>query len=119
VVGLPLLVWHRWPRLSRAYAVYAIAFVVLSQASRLAIGECFLTTFARALWEHPGAPPFEPSHEWLTVRLARAVFRMAPSHRSIVVVSEALAVVTAAGVLYSMRRLARAPRAPERKQRAV
>jgi hypothetical protein len=54
-VGLPLLVWHRWPRLSLAYTVYAIAFVIVSQLSHYTLGECFLTTLSRYLWELAGA----------------------------------------------------------------
>lgn len=120
-IGLPLLFWHRWPRLSRAYAVYAIVFVIASQGSRLLIGECFLTAIARAFWQHPGTPPTvgASAHEWFTVRLARAVFSMSPSHRSIAIASELLAVFTAAGVLFAMRRLARAPGAESRKPRVA
>jgi hypothetical protein len=115
-LGLPLLVWHRWPRLTRAYAIYAIAFVVISQSSRLVLGECFLTTIARALWQQPGGAT---AHEWFTVRLAQAVFSLSPSHRSIAIASEVLAVLTAAGVLFAMRKLSRAAAARDGKPRVA
>jgi len=104
IAGLPLLFWRRYPRASRWYAAYAIVFVVINQASRYFLGECFLTTIARLLWEQGGAPPRSAPGEWFTVRVALAIFHMAPSHRSITVLSELLMLVTAAGTLLSMRR---------------
>jgi hypothetical protein len=105
VLGLPLLFSHR-PRWTRVYSIYAIAFIAVSQLSRALLGECFLTTLARACWDHAppssGAQPI--SGEWFTVRLAQAVFRMTPTHRSITMISEALILVTAAGMLISLRR---------------
>ena len=102
--GLPLLVWHRWPRLSRSYACYAIAFVVVSQLSQWLLGACFLTPIALHFWERvPATAPV--SREWFTVRIAQAVFHMAPSHRAIAIISELLIVATSLGALWSMHRL--------------
>jgi hypothetical protein len=109
VAGLPLLFVRNAPRATRWYAIYAVVFIVLNQASRFFLHECFLTTLSRWLWEHGGAPPGSAPNEWFTVRIAMAVFRMAPSHRSITIVSEALIFVTAVGMLIAMRR--RSPRA--------
>lgn len=104
IAGLPLLFCHRWPRAVRTYAVYAIAFVGASQLSQWLWGECFVTAVALYFWEHvPSSAPV--SKEWFTVRLAQSVFQMAPSHRSIVVMSETLIVITAVGVLWSLHRL--------------
>jgi hypothetical protein len=97
MLGLPLLFWHRWPRLTTRYAAYAIAFIVANQVSSYLLGECFLTSLARACWQRAGAVP---SGEWFTVRLAEAVFRLTPSHRSVRLSSEALILVTAAGVAF-------------------
>jgi hypothetical protein len=94
-LGLPLLFWHRWPRLTRAYAIYAVVFVVVNLVSRAILGECFLTTLARACWRQGSAPA---SEEWFTVRLANAVFRFTPSHHAISAVAEILILVTAIGV---------------------
>lgn len=102
--GLPLLVWRKHPHLSRAYAVYALAFVLVSQLSQWVLGECFLTTLARWAWESQPAGSAPPDvDEWFTVRLARAVFGATPSHRAIVWVSELSIVVTAALALRSLR----------------
>jgi hypothetical protein len=49
-LGMPLLFWHRFPRLSRAYMWFSMAFVVITVASQAVLGECFLTTLARELW---------------------------------------------------------------------
>jgi hypothetical protein len=109
VVGLPLLFIHRWPRLSRASALYCAVFILLSQGSQLLLGECFFTTIARWCWEHAArdgaAPP--ASAEWFTVRLARAVFRLSPSHHAITRAFELLALVAAVGVLTSFVRTRR------------
>lgn len=107
VAGLPLLVWRRHPRISRAYAVYALGFVALSQVSQWALGECFLTTLARWAWESqpPGTAPPDVQ-EWFSVRLARTVFGAAPSHRAVVWVSETMIVATAALALWSLRQRA-------------
>lgn len=101
VLGLPLLFIRRWPALRLRYALFAVFFVVTSQLSMVFLDECFMTTLARFFWEQ--APVKEVSHEWFTVRLARAVFGMAPSHRAISRASEALILVTAAGVIVSAR----------------
>jgi len=102
--GLPLLLWHRWPRATLVYAAYAIAFVAISQLSQWLLGECFLTDLAVHFWQRvPTSAPV--SREWFTVRIARDVFHLAPSHRSIVRVSEPLIVATAVGALWSFHRL--------------
>ena len=126
VLGLPLLFWHRWPRLTRAYAWYAIAFVVLSQGSQWLLGDCFLTKWTDRLWDLASPPQATRASEWLTVRLAQAIFHLSPSHRAIVIASEALAIVSAAGMLVSRRHLRRpaslpampAPIAPVRAEAA-
>jgi len=53
-LGLPLLVWQRFPRLRRAYIWLSLTFVGISLVSHALLGECVLTTWARALWEAGG-----------------------------------------------------------------
>ena len=53
-LGLPLLVWRRFPRLRRAYIWFSLTFVAVSLVSHALLGECVLTTGARALWEAGG-----------------------------------------------------------------
>jgi predicted membrane metal-binding protein len=108
-LGLPLLFLHRWPRATRAFAVYAIAFVLLNQLSMWTLRECFLTTVARYFWEHAPDGTGSVSREWFTVRVARAVFGLTPSHRLVKRVSEALIFATAIGVLASAWRMRRRP----------
>jgi hypothetical protein len=105
VLGLPLLFWHRWPRLTRVYAWYAISFVVLSQGSQWVLGDCFLTTWTDRLWDSASPTQTSRASEWLTVRLAQAIFHLSPSHRAIVIASETLAIVSAVGMLVSLRHL--------------
>jgi hypothetical protein len=105
VLGLPLLFWRRWPRLSRVAACYALAFVAVSQISHWTLGECFLTTLARVTWERAAltGAAAAVSDEWFTVRIARSVFHMAPSQRAITIVFEAMIVVTALGAARNIR----------------
>jgi hypothetical protein len=104
LLGLPLLFWHRWPRTTRLYAIYAVLFVVVNALSNALIGECFITTLSRACWGRAsGGTPV--SHEWFTVRLAEAIFRLSPSHAAVKVVSKVLVLVTAIGALTSLRHL--------------
>ena len=101
VIGLPLLFWHRWPRLTQMYAIYAIGFVAMNQLSDVLLDECFLTTLARAAWETtPSATPSDVSREWFTVRAAEAIFRLTPSHGAIKLATEGLILLTALGVAY-------------------
>jgi hypothetical protein len=117
-LGLPLLFWQRWPRLSRAYAAYAVAFVTLNLLSDWIIGECFLTTITRHLWENAATHP-KNIHEWFTVRFAELVFRLTPSHESIKLVSKALVFVTAIGVLVHVNVSARVAAGRTRRARAA
>ena len=114
VVGLPLLFVRRWPRVTRAYGVYAVSFIVLSQLSQLALGQCFLTTIATRLWKHASASGPAQADEWFTVRLASWVFHLTPSHRAVVLVSEVLILLTALGTLVSLRSLRPHARLTER-----
>ncbi len=113
VLGLPLLFWRRWPRLTQAYAIYAIVFVVVNQLSEVFLGECVLTTLARLFWERsPGGWDSSAAGEWFTVRIAETVFRLSPSHHAIKRVSEWLIFFTAVGVTlrcFARRHEARAP----------
>lgn len=116
IAGLPLLVvWRRFPKLTMAYAIYALAFVLIYQLSRVFLDECFLTTIARKLW-YSQAPASAPAdiEEWFTVRFAKAVFSASPSHRLIVWLGQALSVATAVGTLVIIRKTLQAKlRAPK------
>ena len=100
--GFPLLFVKKWPRARLTYATYAVSFVVLSQASMIFMGECFLTTVTRWCWRHD--PALVVSNDWFTVRLARVVFGMAPSRHFVSRISEVLVLATAAGVVVSVFR---------------
>ena len=102
LVGFPLLFMHRWPRLRIAYAIFAVGFVVVSQGSMLVLGECVFTTVAR--WCSSHDPGRAVTNDWFTVRVARAVFGMAPSRHAISRLSEALVLATAVGVIMSFAR---------------
>jgi hypothetical protein len=107
LVGFPLLFVRRWPRARLTYAIYAVTFIVASQASMLFMGECFLTAVARWCGAHDATRVV--SDDWFTVRLARAVFGMAPSRHDISRISEALVLVTAIGIIISIVRSHRHP----------
>lgn len=107
--GLPLLFFHRWPRLTRAMAIYAVVFVVVNQVSMWTLRECFLTTLARYCWEQAPERTTAVSREWFTVRLAYAIFGLTPSHGAVKIASRILIFATGVGVLASAWRLRRAP----------
>lgn len=96
-LGLPLLVWHRFPALSRAYMWYAAAFVVISVVSHQALGECFLTTIARALWKASGGYREEIP---FTAVLANAIAGIRPATRTAVLIWETAIFVTSVGTLF-------------------
>lgn len=90
VVSLPFLCIRRWPRWRRFCAYYALAFIVLSQASDLLLGECFLTTLSRLLAEWSGA--YVPD-TWFTVRLAQTIFNLRPSESLIADLTKAIVLI--------------------------
>jgi hypothetical protein len=102
--GLPLLVWHRFARLSRAYTWFAAVFVIASVASQWALGECFMTRIARDFWFRGGGfrdgVPF-------TVTFTNAVAGIRPTTRVAVLLWEAAVLVTSIGSLWSFYRHAR------------
>lgn len=112
VAGLPALFWHRWPRLTRAYGWYSVAFVALNVGSQWLLGECFLTTIARACWSRAGSDAPEHVDDWFTVRFAEQVFQMTPSHFAVKRLTEGLILLSAIGTLYWMHRLRRKASAP-------
>lgn len=96
-LGLPLLFWHRFRRLSEIYMIYAIAFVVVSVASRWLLGECVLTTLARMLWNAGGGyrdgAPF-------IARLTNAVAGIRPTERQVVLTWELAILLTSVALLW-------------------
>jgi hypothetical protein len=103
-LGLPLLVWHRFRRLSHAYMVYALVFVVVSLVSHFLLGECVLTTLARKLWLLGGGyrdgTPF-------TALLANTVAGMRPSRREVVLLWEGAILATSVGSIWCWLRTRR------------
>ncbi|MEB2310432.1 MAG: hypothetical protein OZ921_01130 [Sorangiineae bacterium] len=97
VLGLPLLFWHRYPKWSRAYVVYALAFVVVTRLSHSALGECVLTTGAREL-RHRGGTGFG-DHSSFMVRLVNGVAGLRFTEESAILVWEWSVFMVSAGVL--------------------
>jgi hypothetical protein len=107
-LGLPLLLWHRWPRASRAYLWYALVFVLVSVTSHQIFGECFLTKLARDL-RKLGDPTLLADYASFSVRLVNFVAGIRPSERSAVLAWEfglAISSVIMLRYLYKTRRLA-------------
>jgi hypothetical protein len=111
-LGLPLLFWHRWPRLSRAYVWFAIGVIGASIASQLALGECVLTTLARRLWILAGG--FRDDVPFV-VTCVNAVARVRPSTRAAVLAWQFAIAITAIGVAWHFGRENRRqrPRPPD------
>jgi len=100
-LGLPLLFWHRFARLSRVYVGFCAIFVAISLASNQVLGECVLTTLARQLWQAAGgyrdAVPF-------TVLFVNAIAGIRPTAREAVLAWEAAIFVTTLGLLFWWRK---------------
>lgn len=101
IAGLPLLFWHRYPKLSHAYFWYALIFIIINQVSRHYLGECILTTIARYCYSKNDNPIH---NEWFVVRAAYFIFGLTPSHRGIKIATEVLVAIAAIGGLYSIYR---------------
>ncbi|HMJ10057.1 MAG TPA: hypothetical protein VK524_01565 [Polyangiaceae bacterium] len=86
-LGLPLLLWHRWPRASRAYVWYALTFVLFSVGTHQIYGECFLTKLARDL-RAIGDPNVLSDYASFSVRLVNFVAGIRPSEDSAVLAWE-------------------------------
>jgi hypothetical protein len=103
-LGLPLLIWPRWPRLRHAYLWFSLVFLGGSLLSHWLLGECVLTTAARALWELAGAAtervPF-------IVRFTNGVAGIRPSTRVAVLIWQAGISIYCVALLCGWRRLQR------------
>lgn len=97
IVCLPLLFWHRWPKLSLAYCIYCISFIIVNQVSHYTLGCCVFTTIADWFYTHSG---HAMTGEWFAVRASQFVFGLAPSHRGIKMATEAVIIVAAIGQIY-------------------
>ncbi len=97
-LGLPLLFWHRFERLSVLYTWYAMLFVVTTLISQVTLEECFLTRLARDFWQASGG--FR-DREPFTVVLANTVAGIRPTNRSAVLLWELAVFVTSLGSLWS------------------
>jgi hypothetical protein len=102
-VGLPLLIWHRLARLSRAYVWFSLVFVLGSVVSHQLLGECVLTTLARVSWESAGG---QPEAVPFIVRFTNWVAGVRPSARAAVLVWEVAIALYCVAFLWGWRRLA-------------
>jgi hypothetical protein len=112
-LGLPLLLWHRWPRLSRAYLWYALTFVLVSVGTHQIYGECFLTKIARDL-RAIGDPNVLSEYSSFSVRLVNFVAGIRPTEDAAVLAWEIALSITALFMLrymYKTKRLEREQKA--------
>jgi hypothetical protein len=103
-LGLPLLAWHRFPRWSRAYMWFAIAFVLISAISHYVLGECVLTTVARWLWHASGRA--RDGAPFMTL-LVNSIAGIRPSNRAVVHAWELAVLATSVGSLWCWARTSR------------
>jgi hypothetical protein len=99
-IGLPLLFWRKYPKLSYYYYLYCIVFILVNQASHYILGECIFTTIANWFYTHAHTTNFQ--NEWFTMRVSRAVFGIVPSHRGVKIATQIMVGLTALGGLYSL-----------------
>lgn len=101
IVGLPLLFWHRYPKVSISYAFFSLAFIVVNQLSHYLLGECVLTTIATFFWQKGNV---NSPHEWFSVRLAYSIFGLTPTHNGIKLVTKILITIATVGGMFLLFR---------------
>jgi len=101
VLGIPLLFWHRYKKLSMAYAIFSLAFVIVNQVSHYTLGVCIFTTIADFFYRQAGQVAPE---EWFTVRLSKWIFGLTPTQRSVKMATEFLICLSALGGMYFLFR---------------
>lgn len=97
IIGLPLLFWHRYPRLSVAYAIYSILFIIVNQVSHYVFGCCVFTIIAG--WFY-GQAHWQITNDWFIVRVTDFVLGLTIPHRGIKIATELMVAISAIGVLY-------------------
>jgi hypothetical protein len=97
IVGLPLLFWHRYPRLSVAYCIYSLLFIIVNQVSHYTFGCCVFTVIAGWFYQQAGWPV---TNEWFIVRAANLILGLTIPHRGIKIATELMVALSAFGVLY-------------------
>lgn len=98
IVGVPLLFWHRYPKLTISYACYAIVFIIVNISSQYFLGECILTTLSKYCWDHYSFSIHE--NEWFSVRFSKFIFGLAPSHELVKIITGILITISALGGIY-------------------
>jgi len=105
-LGLPLLIWHRFRRLSRLYMWLSLVFVGGSVLSHQLLGECVLTALARSLWQAAGVQTEDVP---FVVQFTNQVARIRPSAKSAVLAWEAAIAVYCVAFLWGRRLAQRSP----------
>lgn len=95
VASLPLLFYHRWPKLSLVVACYNLFFIIVNRVSHWLLGECILTRLARLAGG-------TQDDEWFTVKFSRLVCGFIPSNKQVTYVEQALVVLVVLGVFYTL-----------------
>jgi hypothetical protein len=98
VLGLPLLFWYRYPKLSSNYAIYSIFFIIVNLSSQYFLGRCILTEISDYFWKHSSA--HVDTSEWFTVKFSKLIFGLTPSHFLIKRITEFLILISSIGGLF-------------------
>lgn len=97
IVGIPLLFWRGLPRLSVAYCIFSILFIIVNQVSHYTLGVCIFTTIATWFYNQAG---MTVSGEWFAIRISQMVFGATPSHRGITIITQVLIAIGAVGGIH-------------------
>src|SRR5271157_877496 len=97
IVGLPLLFWHRYSRLSAGYAIYSLLFIIVNLTSQHVFGCCIFTVIAGWFYQQAGWPV---TNEWFIVRAANLILGLTIPHKGIKVATELMVAISAIGALF-------------------
>lgn len=97
ILGLPLLFWHKYKKLSFAYCIFSIFFIIVNLTSQYFLGHCVLTSIAGFFWERSSS--HVDTTEWFVTRFTRLIFNMTPTHILIKRLTEIIIMISSIGVL--------------------
>jgi hypothetical protein len=97
IVGIPLLFWRGCPRLSVAYCIFSVLFIIVNQVSHYTLGKCVFTTMADWCYNHAGQ---RVTDEWFVVRMTKLIFGCVPTQRVINIATQIIIGISAVGGMY-------------------
>lgn len=98
VIGLPLLFYNKYPSLSIGYAIYSILFIIINQLSHYYWGHCIFTVLSNYYYKLANSNV--DTGEWFSIRFARYIFGLTPTHKGVNIATQLLIMISSFGCLF-------------------